>query len=130
MSSYNYASHTTEMVLFSAVSLRTDLSCIVISKSSVPYLSEDVSLYFRIMFLYQLTKYCSIKTEISAGVLHSHTLHPCCLTNSISVWLNFYYCRGWSCGPLGRTQWAKCGPCVQVTSTKPIVRVLPTWNGD
>jgi len=43
-------SHTAEIVLLSAVQRRTDSSCFAIFKSSIPYLSENVSLNFEMMF--------------------------------------------------------------------------------
>jgi len=58
------------MVLLSAVQRRTDSSCVAIFESSIPHLSENVPVHFRLMPLYLLlllTKNCSIKNLKNSG---------------------------------------------------------------
>ena len=62
--------YAAEMVLLSAIQLRTDSTCVAIFKSSILYPSENVSLHFRILSLYLLTKNCSVKNEKLTGVPH------------------------------------------------------------
>jgi len=82
-------SHTTEVVLLSAVQLGTDSNCVAVFKSPIPYSSETVSLHFRAMSLYLLTKNCTTKIWKISG-------SAALLRSGPTVWITsvlYYSCK-------------------------------------